>query len=580
MAAKDNVAKLTSLLRSGYKLVHFSTVEESRAEDQLLKIAEAGDGGKKWRDCFTWTATGGFRAVDGKEANGAKDSDKPDKAFQWIVDRERKKCAPTMYVMKDLHPFIGGRSANALVIRKLKDTVRELEPTKSAIILLSGPQLEIPPELEKDIVIVDFELPTLAELRAKFGELVNEYKGLPGVTIDVTEQDIDKLAKAAQGLTLVEAELAFGKALTDDKKLDASDVSVIQEEKKQIVRKTGILSVEEAGDMSEVGGLEILKEWLNKRRDIFSEEARKYGIPAPKGVLLTGVPGCGKSLCAKAMASFWEIPILRLDMGAIFGGLVGASEANMRKAISCAKAMAPCVLMIDEIEKGLAGMGGNGGDGGTSTRVFGTLLTWMSDKTEAVFIVATANEFDRLPPEMLRKGRFDELFFVDFPHSGERTSIFKIHVQKALKRRQPRPSPAEIEQFVTQFNLDAEHTISRTDKNGQTETLKGTAVQLSNNFTGSEIEEAVKTAMINAFADGKREFTAADIARAISQTVPLIDTMADKIESLRARARECTISASRNPDGEETPQVVDSPEPKETPSEPPRPLRGGRAMDL
>jgi SpoVK/Ycf46/Vps4 family AAA+-type ATPase len=582
--AKESLDKLKSRLRSGYKLIHFSTVEEARAEDQLLGIAQTGDAGKRWRDYYLWTATGGFRGLDGKEANGAKDTDKPDKAFQWVVDRERKKCTPTMYVMKDLHPFIGGRSANALVVRKLKDTIRELEPTMSAIILLSGPQLEIPPELEKDIVIVDFELPDLAELRGKYTELVAENKGRPKVTIDLTDRDIESLAKAAQGLTLAEAELAFGKALSDDvvagreARLDASKVAVIQEEKKQIVRKTGILTVEEAGDMGEVGGLEVLKKWLDKRKNIFSEDARKYGILSPKGVLLTGVPGCGKSLCAKAMASFWGIPILRLDMGAIFGGLVGASEANMRRAISCAKAMAPCVLMIDEIEKGLAGMGG--GDGGTSPRVFGTLLTWMSDKTEPVFIVATANEFERLPPEMLRKGRFDELFFVDFPHAGERTSIFKIHVQKALKRRQPRPSSADIKAFLGKFEFDAEHTIGRTDKDGHTETVKGTVVQLSNNFTGSEIEEAVKTAMINAFSDNEREFTANDIALAIGQTVPLIDTMADKIESLRARARECTISASQSPDGEQPAQVVEPPESKETPSEPPRPLRGGRAMDI
>ncbi len=585
MPARESIATLSSRLRSGYKLIHFSTVEESRAEDQLINIAETGDGGKHWRDYFSWTGTVGFRGTDGKEANGAKDSDNPDKAFQWIVDRERKKCAPTLYVMKDLHPYIGGRSANARVIRKLKDTVQELEPTKSAIILLSA-QLEIPPELEKEIVIVDFDLPDLPELRAKYADLVSQYRGQPKVKIDVTETDIDNFAKAAQGLTLAEAELAFGKALSDDviagreASLDARDVAVIQDEKKQIVRKTGILTVEEAGEMSEVGGLEILKDWLAKRKGIFSEDARRYGILAPKGVLLTGVPGCGKSLCAKAMASFWGIPILRLDMGAIFGGIVGASEANMRRAISCAKAMAPCVLMIDEIEKGLAGMGGGGGDGGTSTRVFGTLLTWMSDKTEPVFIVATANEFEKLPPEMLRKGRFDELFFVDFPHAGERSKIFKIHVQKALKRRQPCPSPGDVEAFMKKFSIDDEHTITRTDKEGRVETLKGNIVQLSNNFTGSEIEEAVKTAMINAFADSKREFTAEDIARSIGQTVPLIDTMADKIESLRARARECTISASRSPDGEQPAQVVSAPEVPETPVGPSRPLRGGRVMDI
>lgn len=581
MSTKDDVAKLTSLLRSGYKLIHFSTVEESRAEDELVKVSETGDGGKRWRDYYSWTATDGLRASDGKEAAQAKDTDKPDKALQWIIDRERKKCAPAIYVMKDLHPFIGGRSAHALVIRKLKDAVRQLEQdTFSAIVLLSGPQLEIPPELDKDIVILEFELPDRAELHARYTELVAEHRRNPKVKIDVSEQDIENLAKAAQGMTLAEAELAFGKALTDDKTLDARDVAMIQEEKKQIVKKSGILTVEEANDMNDVGGLEVLKEWLAKRDRIFSEEARKYGLPAPKGVLLTGVPGCGKSLCARAMADKWKIPILRLDMGAIFGGLVGASEANMRKAIACAKAMAPCVLMIDEIEKGLAGAGGGGGDGGTSTRVFGTLLTWMSDKTEPVFIVATANEFDRLPPEMLRKGRFDELFFVDFPHAGERRSILNIHVKKALKRREPEWTKPDIEMFCKKLDLDSEYTIPRTDKDGQKKTFRGTIVQLSNNFTGSEIEEAVKAAMIDAFADGQREFNAQDIAIAIARTVPLIDTMAARIEAIRARGREFTISASRSPDGEVEPQLVESAADKESSSKPPKSLRGGRAMDI
>ena len=263
-------------------------------------------------------------------------------------------------------------------------------------------------------------------------------------------------------------------------------------------------------------------------------------------------------------------------MGAIFGGLVGASEANMRKAIACAKAMAPCVLMIDEIEKGLAGSGGGGGDGGTSTRVFGTLLTWMSDKTEAVFVVATANEFDRLPPEMLRKGRFDELFFVDFPHEGERRSILGIHIKKAINRRIPQPSSTDYDGFLTGFGLDSVHTITREKKDGTSETLKGTIVQLTQDFTGSEIEEAVKTAMIHAFADGKREFSSKDVASAIAQTVPLIDTMAAKIETIRTRARECTISASRMATKESAAQVLEE-ETKDAPAELQRPSRGGRS---
>jgi SpoVK/Ycf46/Vps4 family AAA+-type ATPase len=309
-----------------------------------------------------------------------------------------------------------------------------------------------------------------------------------------------------------EARLAFSKALCADGQFDGSDVSYIVEEKKQILRKTGSLTFEQPGAIDDVGGLERLKEWLGKRRGILTERARRYGIPAPGGVLLTGIPGCGKTLCARAMASIWRVPLLRLDMGSIYAGLLGSSEANMRKAIRCAEAMAPCILMIDVIEKALAGVGGHTTDGGTSPRVFGTLLSWMSDKTLPVFVVATANSFERLPPEMLRKGRFDEIFFVDFPHAVERRAILTIHL------RQRGRNPGE-------FDLDALVTRTR-------------------DFTGSEIEQAVVSGMIEAFADGERPFTTDDIVAGIASTVPLIDTMRDQVDAIRRRARECTVPAS------------------------------------
>ncbi|MGA2030918.1 MAG: AAA family ATPase [Thermoguttaceae bacterium] len=546
---KSSVELIALLLKSSYKLIFFCTQEEGRAELALQAIAKGRDGFTP-REYFCWTETDGFVSQDGKPPEGAKKTTDPVGAFQWIIDRDRKQTPPALYVMKDLHPFISPRSGRSTVVRKLKDTLRVLEPTKSAITIIAGPQLEIPPELEKEAVIIDFELPTFSDLKAKLTDFINTYKGRKNVVIELTEDDIDALAKAAQGLTMAEAELAFAKALVADNRLDRDDVAQIIEEKKQIIRKTGILTFEEAGEMSHVGGLENLKAWLSKRKDILTERARKYKIPEPKGVMLTGVPGCGKSLCAKAMASFWSIPLLRLDMGAVFAGIVGSSEANIRKAIRCAEAMAPCILMIDEIEKGLAGSsgGGGGGDGGTSTRVFGTLLSWMNDKTCPVFVVATANEFDRLPPEMLRKGRFDEIFFVDFPHAGERATILEIHVCK--RGRDPK-----------QFDIPQ-------------------LVEATKDFTGSEIEQAIVTGMIEAFADGEREFTTDDVVSGIKKTIPLIDTMQDKIISIRQRAMQCTVSASKphtdEPGGE---AVADT---KERPAQPaePTPTRGGRQLDL
>ena len=540
--------EMSLLLKAGYKLIHFCSQEEQRSRQELVRIAKDG---QRERDVFFWKMTDGFQTDGFAEAQGATGTDKPDKAMQWIVDRERKNCKPSVYVFVDLHRFLSERTGNAGVIRKLKDVVHDLEQTLSTVILLCGPQFEIPAELEKEIVIVDYALPTVEEMTTRFINTVNQYRN--GITIDLVDPErgihdeeagIGELARAAKGLTMSEAERALGKAITEDKVLDLNDIQYIVEEKKQIVRKTGILTFETPGEMNEVGGLEQLKHWLAKRKNIFSEEAAKYGLLPPKGVLLTGVPGCGKSLCAKAMASFWNIPILRLDMGAIYGSLVGQSEANIRKAIRCAEAMAPCILMIDEIEKGLAGAAGFGGDGGTGSRVFGTLLSWMNDKTAEVFVVATANKFEQLPPEMLRKGRFDEIFFVDFPHRGEREQIFNIHVNKALLRKKPALSNSEREQFIESFGFNEVHEITKSDVNGHIVMLKGTLSQLSKDYTGSEIEEAVKSAMVDAFADGKREFTALDVARSLASTVPLIDAMSDRIEMIRAKSRECAVAAS------------------------------------
>lgn len=578
---KNSFDEMNLLLKAGYKLIHFCSQEEQRSRQELMRIAQEG---RRERDIFFWKMTDGFKTGDLKEAQGAVGTDKPDKAMQWITDREQKNCKPSIYVFIDLHHYISGRNGNALVIRKLKDTVNDLERTLSVVVLLSGPQLEIPAELEKEIVIVDFVFPTLDELTARFGEIINEYRN--GITIDLIDPEraindektgITELAKAAKGLTMSEAELALGKAITEDKVLDFNDIQSIVEEKKQIVRKTGILTFETPGDMSEVGGLEQLKNWLSKRRNIFSDEAAKYGLLPPKGVLLTGVPGCGKSLCAKAIASFWNIPILRLDMGTVYGSFVGQSEANIRKAIRCAEAMAPCILMIDEIEKGLAGVSGSAGDAGTGSRVFGTLLSWMSDKTAEVFVVATANEFDRLPPEMLRKGRFDEIFFVDFPHAGEREQILKIHVNKALLRKKPPLSVSERKRYIESFGYDKVHEITKSDKDGRIETLKGTLSQLSKDYTGSEIEEAVKSAMIDAFSDGKREFTAYDVARSLASTVPLIDTMSDRIEKIRAKARECAVAASKETVQDDSPMVIEQ---ESIVKDINKPSYGGRRIDL
>lgn len=539
----SSIKQLEVLLAASYKLVFLCTQEEPRAEEELRRVAEGG-ARFKTREYFSWTETDGFLGRDGKPVDGSKKTNDPMAALDWIVERERRRVPHAMYVMKDLHPFIHPRTGRSTIVRKVKDVLRVLEGQSfSALVMLSGPHMELPPELEKEAMILDFELPTPVEIRERLVEFIGRYKGKQGVKIDLDDEGVDAIAKAAQGLTMAEAELAFAKALTTDLRLNRDDVRLIIEDKRQIIRKTGILTFEEPDDFNNVGGLENLKSWLRLREHILTQRARDYGIPEPKGVMLTGIPGCGKSLCAKAMASFWKVPLLRLDMGAIFAGIVGSSEANMRKAIRCAEAMAPCVLMIDEIEKGLAGMGGGGGDGGTSSRVFGTLLSWMNDKTCPVFVVATANEFDRLPPEMLRKGRFDEIFFVDFPHAEERRNIFLIHVKK--RRRDP-----------ARYNLED-------------------LVASSENLTGSEIEQAIISGMIQAFADGGREFRTEDILDAIDRTIPLFDTMRDKIASIRQRSKDFTVDASRRSSEDDPPSAPDGGR-----VEGAAPSSGGRQVDF
>src|SRR6185369_5164181 len=294
-------------------------------------------------------------------------------------------------------------------LRDLSPLLRNSPKPKNIVFL--SPVVKLPLELEKEITVLDFELPGAAEIRELLRGMIESNKKSGRLAVDLGDADLDNFAHAALGLTLHEAENAFARAMVKDARLDRQDIESIYEEKRQIVAKTGIVEfVRSDVDIADVGGLENLKRWLKKRDKSWLEAAQRYGLPAPKGVLLTGVPGCGKSLLAKAIGSAWQLPLLRLDVGRVFGMYIGMSEENIRSALRTAEAVAPSILWVDEIEKGFARSGE--GDGGTSTRIFATFLTWMQEKTKPVFVIATANDISALPPEMLRKGRFDEIFFV------------------------------------------------------------------------------------------------------------------------------------------------------------------------
>ncbi len=492
--------ELDTLVRARYPLVYLVTSEEQRLEALLGDLAD-----RHGKALLGWTATRGFRRLGGlKTAPAPEGLREPVEALQAV----EKLAEPSIVVLKDFHPYL----SDPAVIRALRDLAHSLKSTYTTVLLLS-PTLLIPPDLEKEISVLDIPLPTFADLLGLLKEIVTVLRQAGRVPVELNREEAHQLITAALGLTLSEAENAFAKAVANDGKLGREDILLVLEEKRQVIRKSGLLEYF-APDQSlaEVGGLELLKSWLTRRGAAFSEAARAFGLPEPKGLLLLGVQGCGKSLTAKAIAATWKLPLLRLDMGRIFSGLVGSSEENLRKAIRTAESVAPVVLWVDEIEKGLSGLASSGQtDGGVTARVFGTFLTWLQEKTAPCFVVATANRIDMLPPELLRKGRFDELFFIDLPAAPEREEILEIHV--ARRRRDP-----------AAYDLPA-------------------LARAAAGFSGAELEQAVVAGLHEAFAEGT-ELTQQHLSRAIAESMPLSVTMREEIARLRDWAATRTRPAS------------------------------------
>jgi ATP-dependent 26S proteasome regulatory subunit len=425
---------------------------------------------------------------------------------------------PALVVLKDFHPYL----SDPAVVRSLRELAHALKSTYTTVILLS-PTLTIPPELEKEISVLDVPLPTARDLLALLKEIVTVVRRTNRAQVNLTAAEAEQLIQAALGLTLSEAENAFAKAIARNGKLDKDDIALVLDEKRQVIRKAGLLEYYPTDEkLGNVGGLESLKGWLSRRTAAFGEPARRFGLPQPKGLLLLGVQGCGKSLTAKAIAATWKLPLLRLDMGRIFSGLVGSSEENLRRAIRVAEGVAPAVLWVDEIEKALSGVASSGqSDGGVTARVFGSLLTWLQEKTAPVFVVATANRIDLLPPELLRKGRFDEIFFIDLPTAEERREIFGIHVA----RRGRAAGGYDLERLAS----------------------------LAVGYSGAEIEQAVVAGLYDAFAE-QRELSQVHIEKAIRESVPLAATMREEIGRVREWARTRTRPASSR-HSEEVPRV-------------------------
>lgn len=540
-----SVKKLSNLIRARFPLIYVTTYEEERVRDAIKNVLEKM-GAKIQRELYSWTQTTGIvNELTGKNIVGTQNALK---ALEFI----EKHSNNAVFVLYDFHVNFGCkcRQPDYDVVRKLRDLVPILKTsTARKNIIFVSPELVIPDTLQKEITIVDFPLPTLEEIKAKLNKMLMQNKNVKSETL--TEDDKDKLCKSALGLTLQEAENAFALAMVNDGRIDVSDLKIILEEKAQIIKKTGILEfIQSDFSIDDVGGLDNLKNWLKKRNNSWLERAKRYCIPAPKGVLVTGVPGCGKSLTAKAMSTMWQLPLLRLDLGKIFSGIVGSSEENMRKAIQTAEAVAPSILWVDEIEKGLNGVNSSN-DSGVSSRIFGTFLTWMQEKEAPVFVIATANNIHSLPPELLRKGRFDEIFFVDLPTLKERIDIFKVHLTRRLK------------------DPEVSKNIPLTD-----ETFKHFA-EMTEGFIGAEIEQVVVSALCEAFFENRAlEFS--DFEKIIKTTVPLATTQREQIIALRQWANVRAVSATSAKSKSEYQKENNSTDEKQDISK----ARGGRLLEF
>jgi SpoVK/Ycf46/Vps4 family AAA+-type ATPase len=491
-------SEVGDLIRARYPLIYVVSHEEERVEKSLYDLCI-----EREMRLEIWSITEGFKVV--ANGSGTREIKDPMKALDHVHRAEGNQKA--LFILRDFHPFF----KEPAILRRLRDLATELRRTRKSLIMLS-PVKKIPPELEKSIAaVVDWELPSRQEIEAIARRLVPQ--GPPAMQQQVESEPtfIEHVAEAALGLTEVEAENAFAKSMV---RTHTFDVETILEEKKQIIAKSGILEYyEHREEFSEVGGLTSLKDWLIQRQHASSSRAREFGLPLPKGILMIGVPGTGKSLTAKAAGALWQRPLLRLDVGKIFAGLVGSSEENIRTVIRTAEAVAPAILWIDEIEKGFSGTGSsNMSDGGTTSRVFGSFITWLQEKESDVFVMATANDVSALPPELLRKGRFDEIFFCDLPTQDERRDIISIHLHK--KRRDP-----------GNFDLDQ-------------------LAAMTTDYSGAEIEQAVIAALYDAYYRGE-DLTTEGLAQAISQIVPLAITMRERIEGMRDWARTRARSASK-----------------------------------
>ncbi|RWZ49517.1 AAA family ATPase [Labedella phragmitis] len=543
----DFAKTLDQAFKARLPLLYIETSEEERV---VQEIGRAAGELRHPRQVWTWSSASGLVSPESKVIANTTN---PARALEHALGVTEN----AVFVFCDLHAYFGSeaRPGDPAVIRTVREAVIDFRHGDlGRALIVTAPVRVIPPELDKLTNLVEFPLPAREDLAWLLETMIeNNTSGSSRIRLTASAADREKMVQAALGLTMAEAENAFARAMVDDGALTSDDIDVIVDEKRQTVRKAGLLDFVDGGlDLDQVGGLNNLKRWLSRRDGSWLAEAEAFGLPAPKGVLITGVPGCGKSLTAKATAASWDIPLLRLDIGRIFAGLVGSSEQNLRTAIATAEAVAPCILWVDEIEKGFSNTTGTG-DSGTTARVFGYFLTWLQEKSKPVFVVATANNIDSLPPEFLRKGRFDEIFFVDLPTAHERDAIWRIQLG----------SQATPANGLTAIAAD-DAAIARLSA-------------ASDEYSGAEIEQAVVVAMYEAYAAG-RAVTVEDLEHAVSSMIPLAVTQSEEVAGIRSWAALRAVRATGSEDADPVDETA-APGVPATGSDLAR-RRGGRTVDF
>jgi SpoVK/Ycf46/Vps4 family AAA+-type ATPase len=491
----NEINDIKLLLKSGNALMVIETNEEPRLVSMFQEIA-AGFA----KPLYRWTVTTGLTRLEegyGPQRFNLKPID--------VLSHIKSTKKPGIFLLLDFHPFMD----DPHIVRTLREIAQNHGVTSHHLVMIS-PSFELPEELQHEGVRFNLSLPDHQKLTEIIADVAHEYVNAnQGQKVQADQKAVALLARNLSGLTISDAKRLARKAIFDDGAITQSDMHLVMQAKYELINQKGVLSFEyDTASFSEVGGLAQLKNWLTLRKRVFLEGVKTYGLEAPKGILLLGVQGCGKSLAAKATAGVWNVPLLRLDFGSLYDKYYGETERNLRESLKTAEVMAPCVLWIDEIEKGISS---DSGDGGLPKRVLGALLTWMNERKRPVFIVATANDISALPPELMRKGRVDEIFFVDLPNQATRALIFEIQ----LKKKHIDPANFDLDQLA----------------------------RLSNGFSGAEIEQVVVSACYTAVGYGN-DLNTDTIIKEIQKTQPLSVVMKEKIDALRAWAKDRTVPAN------------------------------------